>query len=154
MSMPEHRLMLIPITLREANAFVAQHHRHHGPSRGCRFVLGAAVSDHIVGVAIAGRPVSRLLDDSWTVEVTRLCTDGTRHACSFLYGAARRVAAALGYRRIVTYTLQDESGASLRGAGWRITGTVDGRSWSTPSRPRVDVNPQQDKFRWEALIDA
>jgi hypothetical protein len=142
--------MLVPITLREANAFVERVHRHHGPSRGCRFCLAAAVGETIVGVAIAGRPVARGLDDGWTVEVTRLATDGTKNACSFLYAACRRVAQVMGYRRVVTYILEDESGASLRAAGWIVGGAVNGRSWSCQSRPRVDLYPLQGKLRWEA----
>ena len=61
-----------------------------------------------------------------TLEVTRLCTDGTKNACSFLYGKAARAAFALGYRRIGTYTLPDEGGASLRAAGWKLIGERGG----------------------------
>jgi hypothetical protein len=94
---------LIPITLREANAFVEAHHRHHGPSRGC--IAAVAVAGRVCGVAIIGRPVARGLQDGWTAEVTRCCTDGTRNAASMLYGAAWRATRALGYKRLVTYTL-------------------------------------------------
>jgi len=141
---------LVPITLREANAFVERVHRHHGPSRGCRFCLAAAVGETIVGVAIAGRPVARRLDDGWTIEVTRLATDGTRNACSFLYAACRRVAQAMGYRRVLTYTLDSEGGVSLRAAGWDLVAASPGGSWSCASRPRVDTHPLQGKLRWEA----
>lgn len=103
----------------------------------------------IRGVAIVGRPVARSLDDGVTAEVTRLCTDGAPGACSFLYGAAARAAFALGFKRIGTYILKAESGASLVGAGWRLIHETRGRSWDTPSRPRVDRHPTQDKLRFE-----
>lgn len=149
-------MQVIPMTLAEANAFVAQHHRHRGPVVGAKFCIAVArelepgpVVDEVVGVVIVGRPVARPLDDGWTLEVNRLCTDGTKNACSMLYAAAWRATRALGYARLVTYTLASESGASLRAAGWRVVGEVKGRSWDTPSRPRVDTSPQQDKLRWE-----
>ena len=144
------KLAIVPTTLREANAFVLAHHRHHGPARGCIVALAVARGDTVCGVAIVGRPVSRMLQDGWTAEVTRLCTDGTEHAASKLYGAAWRVAQQLGYRRMVTYTLATEDGASLRGAGWKCYGEAGGGSWSRKARPRVDVSPTQLKLRWEA----
>lgn len=101
------------------------------------------------GVAIVGRPVARGADDGWTAEVTRCCTDGARNACSMLYAAAWRAVRALGYRKLITYTLAAEGGGSLRAAGFRVVGEVAGRSWSCPSRPRVDTVPHQDKLRWE-----
>jgi hypothetical protein len=143
------RLGLVPVTLEDANSFVKQFHRHHPPVPGHKYSLGAALAGEIVGVAIVGRPVARGNDDGWTLEVTRLCTDGTRNACSFLYGAAWRAARALGYRRMGTYILASESGASLRAAGWRLVHEVRGRSWDTPSRPRIDKHPTQDKLFWE-----
>lgn len=143
-------LILTPITLREANAFVELHHRHHGPSRGCICTLAVSSDDVVRGVAIVGRPVARRLQDSWTAEVTRVCTDGTPNACSMLYGAAWRAVKALGYRRLVTYTLPEEGGASLRAAGWRCIGEAGGGNWNKKSRPRVDSDLQQTKFRWEA----
>jgi hypothetical protein len=143
-------LRVVPVPLDEANAFVTQYHRHHQPVVGHKFSLGAAEGDCIVGVAIIGRPVARHYNDGWTLEVNRCCTDGTRNACSFLYGAAWRATRALGYRRLITYTLASESGASLRGSGWHVVSEVHGRSWDTPSRPRVDKHPTQDKLCWEA----
>lgn len=145
------KLAVVPITLEEANVFVARHHRHHGEVVGHKFSLGAALGDGIVGIAIIGRPVARHRDDGITLEVTRLCTDGTRNACSFLYGAAARAAFALGYRRIGTYILASETGASLRASEWRLVGEVRGRSWSCPSRPRVDTHPTEDKLLWERV---
>ena len=143
-------LYTVPLDLAEANAFVECHHRHHKPVPGHKFSIGAALGEQIVAAAIIGRPVSRVRDDGLTLEVTRLCSDGTRNACSFLLGACRRATFALGYKRIGTYTLQSEPGASLRGAGWRLVGEVQGRSWNCPSRPRVDTHPLQNKLLWEA----
>lgn len=144
------RLELVPINFRDACAFAALHHRHHDPPRGCILTVAASLDAVLVGVAIVGRPVSRMLQDGWTAEVTRVATDGTRNACSLLYGAAWRACRAIGYRRLVTYTLVSESGASLRAAGWRSCGQVGGGSWSRASRPRVDHHPTQAKLRWEA----
>jgi hypothetical protein len=139
----------VKIGLDEANAFVRELHRHHKPVVGHLFSLGAVMGEKIVGVAIVGRPVSRMRDDGETAEVTRLCTDGTRNACSFLYGAAARAAFALGYRRIGTYILKDEPGTSLVAAGWRLIGERGGGSWNVKSRPRVDKHPTQKKLLFE-----
>ena len=106
-------LRLRPISLRDANEYVRQHHRHHKPVAGHKFSIGCEADSELVGVIIAGRPVSRYLDDGFTLEVTRLCTNGAKNACSFLYGAAARAAAAMGYKRIITYTLESENGASF-----------------------------------------
>lgn len=147
----QRRLTVIPCALKDANAFVAQHHRHHQPVVGHKFSLAVCTPDEVVrGVAIVGRPVARRLDDGWTLEVTRLATDGTPNACSALYGAARRAVFALGYRRLGTYTLPEEGGASLRAAGWRCLGVAGGGSWNSGKRPRVDRHPTQQKLRWEA----
>ena len=144
-------LEIVPTTLAEANVFVAKHHRHHGRVVGHLFSLAVAdvESEAVCGVAIIGRPVARHLDDTFTVEVTRVATDGTKNAASKLYGAAQRAAFALGYRKVITYTLTSEPGTSLRAIGWKVVGEVKGRSWSCKSRPRVDKHPLQDKFRWE-----
>ena len=142
-------LELLPITLAEANAFVQQHHRHHRPVVGHKFSLAAVQDEEVVGIAIVGRPVSRFRDDGRTLEVTRLCTDGTRNSCSFLYGVAARAAFALGYRRVGTYTLPDEGGASLRVAGWELVGPRGGGSWGREGRPRADRHPLQPKWLWE-----
>ena len=145
------QLLAVPCELDEANAFVRRHHRHHPPVIGHKFSIGCAVAGEVVGVAIVGRPMSRVLDDGLTLEVTRLASDGTKNVCSFLYGACRRASFALGFQRLVTYTLASEPGTSLVAAGWRVVGEVEGRSWSCPSRPRVDKTPHQNKLRWEAM---
>ena len=142
-------LTAMPISLVEANTFVSLHHRHHHAVVGHKFSIGAALGDNVVGVVIVGRPVARGLDDGLTLEVVRLATDGTRNACSFLYGAAARATFALGYRRLGTYILASESGVSLKAAGWHLVGEVKGRSWNTSSRPRVDKHPIQGKLRFE-----
>lgn len=111
-------MKVIPITFREACAFVAQLHRHNKPPRGHKFSIGLKDGEKLVGVAMAGRPVARHFDDGLTLEVNRTCTDGTRNANSMLYGAIWRAAKAMGYQRCITYTQADETGASLRAAGW------------------------------------
>lgn len=146
------RLRITPITLREANAYIEANHRHHGPSRGCIVVCAVSdENDEIRGVAIAGRPVARMLQDGYTAEVTRVCTDGAPNACSMLYRALWRACRALGYLRLVTYTLPEEGGSSLRGAGFKLIGEAGGGSWDRVDRPRVDLHPTQEKLRWEVV---
>jgi hypothetical protein len=137
------------MTLTEANAFVAANHRHHKPVPGAKFCVGIADDTGVRGVAIVGRPVARMLDNGWVLEVNRCCTDGVKNGCSMLYGAAWRAARALGYQKLITYTLPEEGGASLRAANWKLIGEAGGGSWSLPSRPRVDTHPLQVKFKWE-----
>ena len=144
-------LALCPVELATANAFVSEHHRHHPPVVGHKFSVGVMDEGRMCGVVIVGRPVSRRLDDGATLEVTRCCTDGTRNAASMLYGAAQRAAFALGYQRLVTYTLTTEPGTSLRAAGWKVIGQTPGRSWSCPSRPREDKHTLHPRLRWEAV---
>lgn len=143
-------LVIVPVSLGEANAFVREHHRHHKPVPGAKFCIGVANGDSIVGVAIVGRPVARMSDNGWTLEVNRTCTDGTANVNSMLYGACRRATFALGYRKLITYTLPDESGVSLKAAGWICLGEAGGGKWSRISRPRVDTHPTQTKLKWEA----
>jgi hypothetical protein len=143
-------LTLCPITLTDAIEFVRRHHRHHKPPRGGLFAVACGDEASVRGVAIIGRPVARKLQDGWTAEVTRLATDGTRNACSMLYGAAWRACRALGYRRLVTYTLKSEPGTSLAAAGWKLIGESGGGSWSRDQRPRIDKHPIGLKLRWEA----
>lgn len=144
-------LTIQPITQVEAKAFIVRFHRHHNPSPGWLFGLAVNDGENVVGVAMVGRPVSRMLDDGLTAEVNRCCTDGTRNACSSLYGACWRAAKALGYRRLITYTLAEEGGSSLRGAGWKLLGERGGGKWSRATRERVDEHPTQRKLLWEAV---
>ena len=132
--MTQAPLTIVPVTFRQACAFVAVHHRHHAPPRGCRFCLGVATDEQLVGVAMVGRPVARHFDDGRTLEVNRTCTDGTPNANSALYGASWRAAKALGYRRLITYTQAGESGSSLAGTGWRVVAERPARpSWAASS---------------------
>lgn len=145
-------LRLRPVSLREANEYVKLHHRHHKPVVGHKFSIGCESDDRLVGVVIVGRPVSRYLDDGRTLEVTRLCTDGTRNACSFLYAAAARAAAAMGYDRIITYTLQSELGVSLRAAGWTCQGEAGGLRWTGQRKPANDLYPARMKVRYQKTL--
>lgn len=149
MSGKDTALEVVPMTLSEANTYVEREHRHHGKVVGHLFSIGLVSGNEIVGVCIVGRPVARARDDGFTAEVTRLCTDGTPHACSKLYAAAWRAARAMGYRRIGTYILAAEPGTSLKAAGWKMIGSTPGRSWSVPSRPRVDKHPLGQRTLWE-----
>lgn len=144
-------LRVTPITLAEANDYVARLHRHHKPTVGHIFSVAVSDGDEVHGVAIVGRPVARALQDGYTAEVLRTCTDGTPNACSMLYATCWRAAKALGYKRLGTYTFQSEPGTSLRAAGWKLVGESPGRSWDVPGRPRVTQQATLGpKFRWEA----
>ena len=144
---------VIPMTLKEARIFVDQHHRHHRSPIGGLFAIGLSANDEVVGVAITGRPVNRNLDNGWTAEVLRVCLlEEVPNGCSQLYGASWRAARALGYRRLVIYTLQEEKGTSLLASGWKIVAKTRGGSWDTPSRPRVNTHPLQGKLRWEVNV--
>lgn len=144
--MPNYEIR--PCTLRAANAFVKQYHRHNKPSRGHKFSIGLISDEKVdwVGVAIAGRPVSRHLDDGLTLEVNRTCIDGTRNANSMRYGAVRRAAFAMGYRRLITYTRADESSDSLRGAGFvRSKELAARKGWADSSvSSKVKRDPRGD----------
>lgn len=144
-------LEIQPITFREANSFIEQHHRHHKPQWGCKFCIAVNDGEKVVGVIVVGRPVSRHLDNGWTAEVTRCCTDGTPHAPSKLYAAAWRAARAMGYKRLITYTLKTEPGTSLIASGWRLVGLAGGGTWNRKDRPRVDKHPIGQKQLWEAV---
>jgi hypothetical protein len=146
-------MQIKPISLKFAQAYVQEHHRHNKPPVGHKFSVGLFDGERCVGVAVAGRPVARLLDDGLTLEVTRTCTDGTRNANSMLYGAIVRAATALGYAKCVTYTQGTESGASLRGAGWTPVQELAPRGgWDAPSRRRVDIGSGGvPRIRWERV---
>lgn len=140
---------LAPISLKAANAFITEHHRHHGSTRGHKFSISLVAGEDVIGVVVVGRPVARGRDDGFTAEVTRLCVlDGYKGACSMLYGAAARAAKAMGYTSIGTYILASEPGTSLKAAGWQPLSRVRGRTWSCESRPRDDKHPLDDKVLW------
>lgn len=150
-------LRVVPVELETANAVVAAIHRHHVPAVGHRFSLGAVSDGVLVGAAIVGRPVARMVDHRRVVEVVRLATDGTHNACSILYAAAARAARAMGYERIQTYTLPSEGGASLRASGWECEGEAGGGSWVRPNSPthancRTD-QPMDVKYRWSKQLN-
>lgn len=137
--MSANELHIVPVSFADACAFVAEHHRHHKPPIGHKFSLGVAKNEVLVGVAIVGRPVSRVIQaQGGVLEVIRTATDGTPNANSMLYGASWRAARALGYTRLITYTQDGESGSSLRAANFRVVGERTPRAgWNMPSRPRV-----------------
>ena len=136
---------LQPITFAEACEFIRQHHRHHPPPAGHKFSIAVNDGEKIVGVITVGRPVARLLDNGWTAEVTRCCTNGHKNTASMLYAAAWRTARALGYKRLITYTLIKEPGTSLRAAGFKELYKTKGDTWDRPGRPRVDKHPTGQK---------
>ena len=132
--MADASLAPVPVTFREASAFVAAHHRHNKPPRGHKFSIGVRDGMQLRGVVMVGRPIARAFDDGRTAEVNRTCTDGTPNANSMLYGAAWRAAKAMGYLRLITYTQRGESGASLRAVGWvRVADRPARRSWAESS---------------------
>jgi hypothetical protein len=146
-------LRIVPVSFRDAALFVGSWHRHHKPPVGHKFSLGVVDADEkLVGVAMVGRPVARSFDDGLTLEVNRTATDGTPNANSALYGAAWRTAKGMGYRRLITYTQDGESGASLRGAGWSVIAARPARpGWDVPSRPRDDQGvDRMPRTLWEA----
>lgn len=136
----------------QANAYVKAYHRHSKPVQGYKFAVGIMDGDELRGVAIAGRPVARMLDDGRTIEILRVCTDGIRNGCTRLYGACCRAAAALGYQLAVTYTLEAEGGASLRASGFMPVAQVKDRQWGRASRPREERDLIGDRIRWERKL--
>jgi len=153
-------LELRAFTLKAARLYVGEHHRHSAPPVGGLFAVAICTGDTVRGVGIAGRPVARALADGHTVEITRVCTDGVHNGCSMIYGALARAALSLGYRRAVTYTLQAESGASLRASGWTPVADVPAQSWARPSDPSrgqrnlfgVEPSNPQPRVRWEKQL--
>ncbi len=140
-------MKIIPISLKMANEFISIYHRHHKPCRGCKFCIGLIDKTELVGVAVCGRPVSRHLDNGFNLEINRLCTDGTKNACSMLYGACVRIAKAMGYQKVITYILQSENGASLKASNFTCEGIAGGEIW-TGCRKRDNGVPKELKTRW------
>lgn len=145
-------LIAVPLELKQANAFVDSLHRHHDSVHRDKFRIGAMLDGKLVGVVQVARPVSRMLDDGRTVEVVRLCTDGTKDVCSFLYGKAARIAKEMGYTKIITYILCSESGNSLKAAGWLKEADTNGGSWNRPSRKRTTTAPTVPKVRYARIL--
>lgn len=143
-----------PISLKTAQQFVTTFHRHNKKPQGHKFSVGLYKFGCLVGIGTAGRPVARMLDDGVTLEIVRTCTLGDRNANSAIYGALARAAKALGYRKIITYTQADETGASLRGAGWKVEATLPARGgWDSKSRPREDIGSANvERVRWSLQL--
>lgn len=144
-------MVIKPISFREAKEFNKLYHRHNPDVVGCKFCLSCWDDDQLVGVAICGRPVGRYLDDGITCEINRLCTDGTYNACSVLYGACCRVAKAMGYHKIITYTLQSEPGTSLKASGFTCEGEAGGTHWTGKRNKGQDI-PAEMKTRWSRML--
>lgn len=119
-------LKIKPLTLKQASEFIENHHRHNGKTAGCKFAIGCFDEDKLVGVSVCGRPISRYYDDGTTLEINRVCTDGTYNACSMLYGASCRIAKEMGYKKVITYTLETENGASLKASNFKYDGEAGG----------------------------
>lgn len=141
-------LHIAPCDFYTASLFVKSLHRHNKPPVGHKFSIACYDGDRLCGVCMVGRPVGRYLDDGFTLEVNRCCTDGTRNACSMLYGAAQRAAKALGYRRIVTYTLESENGSSLRASNWICDGQAGNTHWSGQRYEQCELVLGEMKVRW------
>lgn len=141
-------MKIVPITLKAANSFVKENHRHHDTVKGCKFAIGLMENTQIIGVAICGRPVSRYLDDGFTLEINRLCViEGYYNACSMLYGACTRIAKNMGYKRVITYILESENGASLRASNFIDEGIAGGLAWNGRSQNDRGV-PKEMKRRY------
>lgn len=150
LSMLKDPLKIVPVSFKQACEFVKHNHRHHQPPQGHKFSIGLMRNNKLVGVAMIGRPVARMLDDGYTTEVTRLCViEDVKNACSKLYAASWRAAKAIGYERLVTYILESEKGTSLKAAGWSCVGKCGGGSWSRKNRQRADKHPTEPKIRYE-----
>lgn len=146
-----------PITLREAQSFVLEHHRHNDPPHGHKFSIGLEKNDQLIGVVVVGQPIARANCDGYTAEITRCCViDGQKNANSKLYAAAIRAAQAMGYRRVISYTLPGESGSSLKAVGFQFDGMTKNNpnGWDSPSRPRRKPKkyPYCEKIRWVKTI--
>ena len=146
-------IQAVPLELKQANAFVDLYHRHHQPVVRDKYRIGASVNGKIVGVVQVARPKSGMLDDGKTLEVVRLCTDGSKDVCSFLYSRAARVAKELGYSKIITYILDSEDGTSLKATGWHFEAKTTGGTWNRPSRNRTDKHPVCPKQRWAYILE-
>jgi len=141
------------MTLKTANEYVAQRHRHHKPSNKHKFSIGLMLENELIGVAICGRPVARGSDNGFTLEVSRLCTDGSENACSKLYGACARIAREMGYKKIQTYILKSEPGISLKASGWIMEAITSGGQWKhTDGKPRRTDQPTEPKQRWASYF--
>lgn len=154
-------MKIIPVTYKQASDFVNMYHRHHSASQGCKFCIGVQDNDKLVGVAMCGRPVARKLDDGFTLEINRVCTLGQKNACSMLYGACCRIAKNMGYKKVITYLLESENGASVKASNFTYDGIAGGVNW-TSERVQKEIKiytllgeeiikkqpPEEMKTRW------
>lgn len=157
-------LRLVPVTLAEAKRFVGLHHRHNLPPVTWRFGVGIESHGELVGVGMAGNPMARKLAqaDPCLIEIIRVTVTAAPNACSMIYGALCRAAKALGYRRAITYTLVEESGASLKASGFTVVAELPpSKGWDQPSRARYERDlfgtartPEGPKLRWERSLAA
>ena len=153
--------MLRPVTQLEARQFIAKHHRHSGAPLRVICAVGIDDAGELVGVGTLERPKAAKLCDGFTVEISRVCTTGIRNGCSMLYGALLRVAAGLGYKRAVTYTLATEKGSSLVASGFHRASDVPIRSWAKEHIRRGTFQPSMffqkygepaERVRWERAL--
>jgi len=142
---PKEAKKIVPITLKIANQFVNNFHRHHNATTGCKFAIGLKKSEDLIGVAICGRPVSRYLDDGLTLEINRVCTLGDKNACSMLYGACCRIAKEMGYKKVITYILESENGASVKASGFIYDGIAGGTHWTGKRNKGQDIPAEMKK---------
>ncbi|WP_240456743.1 XF1762 family protein [Virgibacillus halodenitrificans] len=147
------RLETRPISFRKASEFVKDFHRHHIPPQGNKFSIALYDGETVIGVIISGRPVSRYKDDGLTLEVTRCCVKHPyKNGISILYSAVCRVAEAMGYKRVITYTLAEEPGVSMRASNFQLEKVSEGGSWNSRSRKRIDKHPTGKKCLWTKEI--
>lgn len=155
-------MKIVPLTLRIANDFVELHHRHSARTSndGGKFAIGLEHEGLIVGVAIVGRPVARLLQaaDPYPAELLRLCTssDCPKGGGSKLYARARRIWQLMGGTHFHTYTLARESGETMRAVGFRAEEAkpVPAAHWHRSSRPRTAKPIEEEpKLRWTAELE-
>lgn len=145
-------MIIAPITFKQASAYINKYHRHHKATVGCKFCISVVDdADQLHGVAVCGRPVSRHLDDGMTLEINRVCTDGTKNVCSMLYGACCRIAKEMGYKKVITYILESENGASLKASNFTCEGVAGGTHW-TGCRNKGQEIPAEMKTRWVRIL--
>lgn len=145
-------LEIKPIHIKSACEYVRQYHRHNIPPVGGKFAISCYDGDRMCGVAICGRPTARKLDDGETLEIYRNCTDGTHNTCSKLYGACVRIARDMGYKKVITYTLESENGSSLKASNFTCVGMAGGLEWTGKRRRDYYIAPREMKKRWEVIL--
>lgn len=145
-------MKIIPMHLKQAQEFISKYHRHNIPPVGGKFAIGCISDGNLCGTAICGRPISRMLDNGNVLEIYRCCTNGTRNACSMLYGACLRIARNMGYKEVITYTLVSENGASLKASNFIYDGLSGGLEWTGERKRKYYVSPKERKIRWKYIF--